>query len=55
MIWNCVEERIDNGTKYGRIVRKVLFGEIYADRKAVLSRNPIPIQSHPLLKVRTVN
>ena len=50
MIWNCVEERIDNGTKYGRYVRKVLFCQIYADRKAALLRMPFPLQSYPLLK-----
>ena len=50
MIWNCVEERIDNGTKYGRYVRKVLFCQIYADRKAALLRCPFPLQSYPLLK-----
>jgi len=41
-MWNCIEDRIDDGTKYGRIIRKFIFGEIFADRTAVLSSNPIP-------------
>jgi len=50
MIWNCVEERVtierDNGAQYGRMVRKIIFGDIFADKMAVLSRNPIPNAAH---------
>ena len=52
MIWNCVEDRIDDGSKYGRVSRKIIFGNIYADKTAVLSRNPIPVDAHTHLKVR---
>ena len=51
MIWNCVEDRIDDGSKYGRVSRKIIFGNIYADKTAVLSRNPIPVDAHTHLKV----
>ena len=55
MIWNCVEERVtierDNGAQYGRMVRKIIFGEIFADKMAVLSRNPIPNAAHRHLNV----
>jgi len=40
--WNCVEDRVDNGTKYGRIIRKIIQGDIFADKTAVFSSNPIP-------------
>lgn len=50
MIWNCVEDRIDDGSKYGRVSRKIIFGNIYADKTAVLSRNPISIEAHTHLK-----
>lgn len=52
MIWNCVEDRIDDGSKYGRVSRKIIFGNIYADKTAVLSRNPIPVDAHTHLKVQ---
>ena len=34
-MWNCVEERIDQGKKYGRVLRKVIFEDIYTDRGKV--------------------
>ena len=34
-MWNCVEERIDQGKKYGRVLRKVIFEDIYTDRGQV--------------------
>ena len=40
--WNCIEDRVDNGTKYGRIIRKIVQGDIFADKTAVFSSNPIP-------------
>jgi len=55
MIWSCVEERViikrDNGQTYGRMVRRIVFGDIFADKMAVLSRNPIPIIAHRHLNV----
>jgi hypothetical protein len=50
-MWNAVEDRIQTGTKYGRIVRKLVFEQIYADRNAVLSQVPIPMNTMPLMKV----
>ena len=49
--WNCVETRIDNGTKYGRIVRKIVFGDIFANRSQLLSQNPLNNNHKKLLKV----
>ena len=49
--WNCVETRIDNGTKYGRIVRKIIFGDIFANRSQLLSQNPLNNNHKKLLKV----
>jgi len=40
--WSCIEDRVDNGTKYGRIIRKIIQGDIFADKTAVFSSNPIP-------------
>jgi len=48
--WNCVETRIDNGTKYGRIVRKIIFGDIFANRSQLLSQNPLNNNHKKLLK-----
>ena len=52
--WNCVETRIDNGTKYGRIVRKIIFGDIFANRSQLLSQNPLNNNHKKLLKVSCV-
>ena len=41
--------------KYGRIIRKFIFGEIFADRTAVMSSNPIPRGAMKHLKVRFFN
>ena len=51
MIWNCVEDRVDNGTKYGKIIKKVIFGQIYLDRSAILSGKPLQLTQHLHLKV----
>ena len=34
-MWNCVEERFDQGKKYGRVLRKIIFGDIYTDQGKV--------------------
>ena len=47
-----VLDRVENGSKFGRVVRKIVFGDIYADRTAVLSQNPIPLKTQAQLKVR---
>ena len=49
-MWNCVEEQVENGTKYGRIVRKIIFGDIFADRTSVLKQKPIAKVEQKLLK-----
>jgi hypothetical protein len=53
-MWNAVEDRIETGTKYGRIVRKLVFQDIYADRNSVLSKAPISQETIPYLKVWTI-
>ena len=53
-MWNCVEDRINRqGGKFGRVIRKLIFEDIYADRTAVLSQNPISRNTLPHLKVRS--
>lgn len=51
LIWHCVEDRIQSGS-FGRIGRKIILGDIFADRKAILSNNPISPESHAHLQVR---
>ena len=41
-MWTCVEDRIDDGTEFGCMIRKIIFDDIYADRKAAITSNPIP-------------
>jgi len=50
-MWNCIEDRIEQGGKFGRIIRKLVFEDIYSDRNAVLSQNPIARNTLPHLKV----
>ena len=52
--WNCIEDRVDNGTKYGRTIRKVIQGDIFADKTAVFSSNPIPANALRHLNVSFV-
>ena len=35
-MWHCVEERQDNIENYGRIRRKIIFGEIFKSRENLL-------------------
>ena len=51
-MWNCVEDRIGNEDRmYSRVIRKLIFEDLYADRSAVLSRRPIAKDTLPQLKV----
>ena len=51
-MWNCVEDRIENEDRmYSRVIRKLIFEDLYADRSAVLSRRPIAKDTLPQLKV----
>ena len=50
MAWSCVEDRTADG-QFGRVLRKIVFDDIYADRTALLSRHPIPLHSLAQLKV----
>jgi len=50
-MWNCVEDRVSQG-HFGRVIRKVIFQDVYADRTAVLSEKPIATNTLPFLKVR---
>lgn len=49
-MWNCVEEQVENETKYGRVIRKIIFGDIFADRTSVLKQKPIGKVEQKLLK-----
>ena len=51
-MWNCVEDRVEEGHKFGRIMRKLIFGDIYAVRNSVLSKDPISHHTITALKVR---
>ena len=51
MIWHCVEDRIQSGSSFGRIGRKIIFGDIFADRTGILADNPIPTESFNHLQV----
>ena len=49
-MWNCVEDRVDHG-QFGRIMRRIIFRNVYADRSAVLSEKPIAKNTLGFLKV----
>lgn len=51
-MWTCVEDRIDNGTKLGKVIKKVIFGQVYADRRNLFQNNPLSAEMKTLLKVR---
>ena len=51
MIWNCVEDRINDGTKYGRVIRKIIFGDIFKNKTDINIQNSISYQNLHLLKV----
>ena len=38
---------------FSTLLRKIIFGDIFADKMAVLSRNPIPNAAHRHLNVST--
>ena len=50
-MWNCVEDRVGSDKYGGRVIRRIIFDDIYADRIAVLSQNPISRAAYPHLKV----
>jgi len=39
--WTCVEDRIDNGTKLGKVIKKIIFGDIFADRTHLFKNRPM--------------
>ena len=54
-MWNCVEDRMENEDRmYSRVIRKLIFEDLYADRSAVLSRRPIAKDTLPQLKVEKI-
>jgi len=46
MTWICVEDRIDTGSDHGRVIRKLISSNLFADKMAILSNNPIPASAH---------
>ena len=53
-MWNCVEDRVEGKDRmYSRVIRKLIFDEIYSDRNAVLGQKPIPKKILTNLKVKT--
>ena len=53
-MWNCVEDRVENGAKFGRIVRKLIFEDLYIDRESVLCRVPVEKATLTDLKVKMI-
>ena len=52
-MWNCVEDRVESRDRmYSRVIRKLIFDEIYSDRNAVLGQKPIPAKIISNLKVK---
>jgi len=49
-MWHCVEDRVGGDKFGGRVIRRIIFDDIYADRIAVLSQNPISRAAYPHLK-----
>ena len=49
-MWHCVEDRVENGSQYGRIIRKIIFGDIFASRSSVIQQRPIPATEQRLLQ-----
>ena len=52
-MWHCVEERQFGEKYFGRFRRKILFENLYADRQAVIGRNPLDEITHTNLQVVT--
>ena len=50
-MWSCVEDRIEEGEMFGRIIRKLIFEDLYADRTAILSQKPISRSTLPGMRV----
>ena len=50
-MWNCVEDRVEHGGKFGRIIRKIIFEDVYADRESVICRVPVTKATLTDLKV----
>ena len=51
-MWTCVEDRIENGTKLGKVIKKVIFGDIFADRNNLFKNNPLTVEFKKYLQVR---
>ena len=61
-MWNCVEDRFtyqgnsylgNNEKELGRVGRKIIFNDIFPDKFAAISNNPIPAHARRHLKVIT--
>ena len=40
-MWNCVEVEVKGKLKYGRIMRKIIFGNIFLDDDQIEGKKPI--------------
>jgi len=40
-MWNCVEDRVQSGHMFGRILRKLVFTDLYANKEELRRQNPI--------------
>jgi hypothetical protein len=41
MNWKCVEERVTAKRPFGRVLRNVIFENLYADKASFISQKPI--------------
>ena len=49
-----MEDRIDNGTKLGKVIKKIIFGDIYANRKSLFQKNPLTQELQCHLQVTSI-
>jgi len=40
-MWTCVEDRISNGTQFGKVIKKLIFGDVFADRQNLFQNKPL--------------
>ena len=45
------KDRIDTGYDHGRVIRKMTNSNLFADKMAILSNNPIPQSAHHHLNI----
>ena len=51
MMWSCVEERMTDQGPFPKYERKILFGDMYAERKHALANSPMTMGIREQLQV----